>query len=143
VTLANLCPDCGHPHDRRGRCAACARAHERARGSSTQRGLGADHRRIREQVLAEERLCWICGGHGTEDDPLTADHVLARVAGGRNVRANYRAAHASCNSRRGARVVGGGQLASGATSENPGSAFSPPVRVVDFDCDESEGPLVG
>jgi hypothetical protein len=94
-------------------------------------------------VLREEKACWICGGHGTEADPLTADHVIARADGGWNVRSNYRAAHASCNSRRGARVVGGQVGAVGDSCETPESAFSPPVRVGAFDCDEYEGPLVG
>jgi 5-methylcytosine-specific restriction endonuclease McrA len=98
---------------------------------------------MREQVLREETACWICGGHGTADDPLTADHVVARADGGRNVRSNYRAAHASCNSSRGARVVGGGHSIVVGDRETPKSAFSPPVRVGAFDCDESEGPLVG
>lgn len=60
------------------------------------------HRRLRAQVLAEERLCWICGGPGTPDDPLTLDHVIARANGGTHVRPNGRAAHRSCNSARGA-----------------------------------------
>ena len=143
MALAFLCPGCGHPHDQRGHCAVCRRKRERARGSSDQRGLGADHRRIREQVLAEEKSCWICGGHGTADDPLTADHVIARADGGRNARSNYRAAHASCNSSRGARVVGGRSSIKGDCAETPKSAFSPPVRVGVFDCVEFEGPLVG
>jgi 5-methylcytosine-specific restriction endonuclease McrA len=143
VTLAYLCPGCGYPHDRRGHCAVCRRKRERVRGSSDQRGLGAEHRRIRQQVLAEEKSCWICGGHGTADDPLTADHVVARADGGRNVRANYRAAHASCNSRRGGGGRGGrlGTVVDDRATPEP--AFSPPVRVGAFDCDESEGPLVG
>jgi len=142
VTLAYLCPGCGHPHDRRGHCAVCRRKRERVRGSSDQRGLGAEHRRIREQVLREETACWICGGRGTTDDPLTADHVVARAGGGRNVRSNYRAAHASCNSSRGAKVVGGSQAIVGDSCATPKSAFSPPVRVGAFDCVEFEG-LVG
>ena len=143
MTLAYLCPGCGHPHDQRGRCAVCRRKRERARGSSDQRGLGAEHRRMREQVLREETACWICGGHGTADDPLTADHVVARADGGRNVRSNYRAAHLSCNSRRGARVVGGSRPIVGDSCATPESAFSPPVRVGAFDCVDYEGPLVG
>jgi 5-methylcytosine-specific restriction endonuclease McrA len=73
---------------------------------------------------------------------LTADHVVARADGGRNVRSNYRAAHASCNSRRGARVVGGRSSIEGDCAETPKSAFSPTVRVGAFDCVEFEG-LVG
>lgn len=60
------------------------------------------HRRLRAQVLAEERACWICGLPGTPADPLTLDHVLARANGGVHSRANARAAHRSCNSAKGA-----------------------------------------
>ena len=62
---------------------------------------GRQHRRVRAQVLAEENTCWICGGEGTEDDPLTLDHVIPRAVGGPTTRENGRAAHASCNYRRG------------------------------------------
>jgi 5-methylcytosine-specific restriction endonuclease McrA len=123
--LAYLC-SCGQLHARRGLCATCRRERERARGTSTQRGLGADHRRVREQVLAEETTCWLCGRPGTADDPLVADHVLARADGGRNERANYRAAHASCNSRRGR--GGTGRDGSGGRG-TPKPGFSQSVRV--------------
>jgi 5-methylcytosine-specific restriction protein A len=89
-------------HPKPGLCRDCER--ER-RPNTTQRGLGSNHQRIRRQVLAEENLCWICGQPARPDDPLTADHVLSRAAGGRNTRSNYRAAHYSCNSSRGARSV--------------------------------------
>ena len=59
------------------------------------------HRRMRAQVLAEEHLCWICGKPAQPNDPLTYDHLLSRADGGDNSRANARAAHGSCNSRRG------------------------------------------
>lgn len=59
------------------------------------------HRLVRAQVLAEETLCWLCGEEGTEEDPLTLDHVIARSLGGETTRRNGRAAHGSCNSRRG------------------------------------------
>lgn len=65
----------------------------------------AEQKRVRKQVLSEERVCWICGQPPTEDDPLTLDHVVPRVEGGRTERANGRAAHASCNSRRGAELA--------------------------------------
>lgn len=58
----------------------------------------AAHNRLRAQVLAEERVCWICRKPGTPDDPLTLDHVLSRARGGQHTRANGRAAHLSCNS---------------------------------------------
>jgi 5-methylcytosine-specific restriction endonuclease McrA len=64
---------------------------------------GAEHRRARRQVLSEEQICWLCGEPGRPDDPLSADHVIARAAGGADHRSNFRAAHLSCNKRRGTR----------------------------------------
>lgn len=61
-----------------------------------------EYLRNREQVLAEEKVCWICGLPGTPDDPLTADHVIPRVRGGTHARSNLRAGHRSCNSAKGA-----------------------------------------
>jgi 5-methylcytosine-specific restriction endonuclease McrA len=69
----------------------------------TKHGLGRKdgHRRLAEQTLREEKACWICGLPALPDDPLVADHVIARADGGTNVRENYRVAHPSCNGRRG------------------------------------------
>ena len=64
---------------------------------------GRAHRQARALTLAEEHVCWLCGLPARPGDPLTADHVVARVHGGRDSRANYRAAHASCNKRRGSK----------------------------------------
>jgi 5-methylcytosine-specific restriction endonuclease McrA len=75
------------------------------RESSTARGLGAAHRRIRDQVLAEETTCWLCGGPPTADNPLEADHIVPRSKGGKTERSNYRAAHATCNRSRGNRTT--------------------------------------
>lgn len=60
------------------------------------------YRGVRAVVLAEERVCYICGREGTPDDPLTTDHVLARARGGSHARSNLRAGHLSCNSAKGA-----------------------------------------
>ena len=62
---------------------------------------GRQHRRARAQTLAEELTCWLCGRVGTPENRLTADHVVPRAHGGRDERANLRAAHESCNKRRG------------------------------------------
>lgn len=58
-----------------------------------------------KRVLSEEKTCWICGETARPDDPLTADHIIPRSLGGTNARSNYHAAHSSCNSRRGAKVM--------------------------------------
>ena len=101
------CIECGKPTPDT-RCLDCARDRERRRGTRQQRGLGRDHEVLRAQALvdagADERgiggTCWLCGGTGTLDDPLTGDHVVPRSRGGTNIRENYRAAHRSCNSAR-------------------------------------------
>lgn len=59
------------------------------------------HNRLRDVVLAEELVCWICGLPGTADDPLTLDHIVSRSRGGQHERSNGRAAHRSCNSAKG------------------------------------------
>jgi 5-methylcytosine-specific restriction enzyme A len=109
---------------RTGKCRGCYKQYEkerrRRRGSSTARGLGHQHQQLREQVLREARYCWICGGPGTPDDPLTADHVIPRAAGGTTRRSNLRAAHSSCNARRRA---GGGGIASKGHSADPATCF--------------------
>lgn len=79
-------------------------------GYATRRRNGSTraHRTARAQTLAEETLCWICLKPGRDDDPLTADHVIAHAAGGPDTRTNYRAAHESCNKRRGSSPLRGG-----------------------------------
>lgn len=99
-------PGCPALATYRGRCKTHARAQEVRRGTRQQRGLGRDHEILRAQTLREEKHCWICGEGPRPNDPLEADHVTARANGGTNVRSNYRAAHASCNRRQGARVGG-------------------------------------
>jgi 5-methylcytosine-specific restriction protein A len=110
------------PPRRRDRCPECEKAYYRERrkrrGSTTQRGLGHAHQHLRKQVLAEEKLCWLCGGPATGDDPLVADHVIPRSRGGATTRSNLRAAHASCNARRG----DGGSTK--ADSTDPAARFS-------------------
>src|SRR6266566_2511439 len=118
MTLLKLCCDCFRSYEpwcrtNRGRCRDCLRAYEREkrrrRGSTTQRGLGAEHQRLAKQVLSEEKACWLCGHPALPSDPLEVDHVVPRSKGGATVRSNLRAAHASCNRSRGDR--GGGPLA--------------------------------
>jgi 5-methylcytosine-specific restriction endonuclease McrA len=62
----------------------------------------AEYRVARAQTLAEEKVCWICGGEPTTDDPLVADHLLPTSDGGKSTRSNMHAAHLRCNARRGA-----------------------------------------
>ena len=102
------CIDCGTPTSHT-RCPQCHTPRARPRPSSHQRGLGAQHQRIRQIVLAEETYCWRCGKPvdkrlpGTHPHGPTADHIHDRADGGANHRANYRLAHRQCNSRAGGR----------------------------------------
>ena len=117
MALLKICCGCFRSYqpwsrNNRGRCRDCLRKYEREkrrrRGSTTQRGLGAEHQRLAKQVLSEEKACWLCGEPAHPDDRLEVDHVVPRAKGGATVRSNLRAAHASCNRGRGSR--GGGQL---------------------------------
>jgi HNH endonuclease len=89
----------------RRRSSAARAARLRAVGSKAQVGRW---RRICER---DGWACWICGG---EIDPAlvvpnrlagTADHVIALRNGGDDTDANLRAAHFTCNIRRGARRI--------------------------------------
>jgi HNH endonuclease len=89
----------------RGRCSACRRAQRRVyefgRPNRHQRGLDSRYVALRPRVLAEETVCWRCGGPGREDD--TVGHVIARKIGGQNVRENLHREHRHCNFAAGAR----------------------------------------
>lgn len=107
---ARFCLDCGVLQRTGGsRCAACQEAlrlrqNARPKGNTTQRGLGADHRRrARELDLANPAtVCARCGLPGTAEDPLTAGHVIARSQGGGD--GPLQPEHRSCNSRAGAEL---------------------------------------
>jgi len=78
-------------------CASCERERDRARGSTTARGLGWSYQAKRRRILERDLyLCWLCGGPGAD----SVDHVIPRVQGGTNEDANLRAAHLGCNSGR-------------------------------------------
>jgi 5-methylcytosine-specific restriction endonuclease McrA len=63
------------------------------------------YQRAAAQVRAAATECWICGGGFTDpNDPPVADHVIPRIQGGSDDISNLRAAHRSCNGRRGQRM---------------------------------------
>jgi 5-methylcytosine-specific restriction enzyme A len=72
------------------------------RPSASQRGYGADWRRISAKVIAAATVCHWCGLPFTKDDPATADHVIPKAKGGTNDEQNLVGSHRSCNSRRAA-----------------------------------------
>lgn len=56
-------------------------------------------------VRANVVSCWICGLPFTDpNDPAVADHVVPRIRGGSDDLSNLRAAHRTCNGRRGQRL---------------------------------------
>ena len=112
------CPACGTTSGLHGalydrsaapgyRCPACQviatkrrNADPPGRPSASQRGYGADWRRISDKLIAAATQCAICGGEFTRADPATVDHIVAKARGGTNDEQNLRVVHRSCNSRR-------------------------------------------
>ncbi|MCR4339218.1 MAG: HNH endonuclease [Gemmatimonadaceae bacterium] len=95
-------------------CAGCGRRCEGSRCPACQVPspyATAEYREARKLTLATEHVCWICERPGTVKDPLTADHLVPVVRGGRSHRTQLRAAHRSCNARRGAAITNGGDTA--------------------------------
>ena len=74
------------------------------RPSASQRGYGAEWRKISAEVIAEATVCHWCSGPFTADDPATADHLVPKARGGTNDKSNLVGAHRSCNSSRGGRM---------------------------------------
>jgi 5-methylcytosine-specific restriction endonuclease McrA len=60
------------------------------------------YQKARAIIQHQATTCWICGGTFTTANPPTADHVIPVASGGTSLLSNLRAAHLSCNSRRGA-----------------------------------------
>lgn len=58
------------------RCPSCRLTHDRARGTSTARGYGADWRAIRRRHLRREPCCRGCAALGIVKAADTVDHVV-------------------------------------------------------------------
>ena len=64
------------------------------------------YREARAVVLSRATECWLCGLPFRDSrDPMVCDHYVPTSLGGSDDVSNLRAAHASCNSRRGNRPV--------------------------------------
>jgi hypothetical protein len=77
----------------------------RYRGTTAQRGLGADHQADKKRLVAQLRdgdPCWRCGRPMYKWQALDRDHVVDRALGGAAGPAVL--AHASCNRSAGARL---------------------------------------
>jgi 5-methylcytosine-specific restriction protein A len=77
-----------------GRCLDCRREKERARGTRTSRGYDNNWLRLSANAIAQHPYCSNC--RSTED--LTADHIVPKSKGGRNVLSNVQVLCRSCNS---------------------------------------------
>ena len=71
-----------------------APAHLR-RGTSTQRGYGADWRRRKAAFLARHKKCVACGGPSN-----TCDHIIPLTRGGKDDASNWQAMCTACHSRK-------------------------------------------
>ncbi|WP_370462981.1 HNH endonuclease [Nocardiopsis sp. FR26] len=93
------CLDCGVLTRQGSRCGECGAkrqaARDQQRGSSSARGLGYRHRKLREIVLADSPPCHWCG-----DPATTADHLVPRSLGGSTTLDNYVPSCRPCNSSR-------------------------------------------
>ncbi len=69
--------------NRRGRCDHCQRQADRQRGTSTERGYDAAHRRLREQldpiVAAGQAVCRRCGNQIKPGQPWDLGHHADRT----------------------------------------------------------------
>src|SRR5262249_19814032 len=77
----------GHILTEGSRCAECRsvvnRERDQRRGSTTERGYGADDQVDRARVLGGATRCRTCGQPFTRDNPATGGHVKARRHGGK------------------------------------------------------------
>ncbi len=101
--MKRVCIDCGALTDKR-RCPVHQRAYEQRRGSRRAAGhYDGIWRRIASQALREHPWCAVCRTPDTPSNPLTADHIVPLVRGGRNERANVQVLCRAHNSAKGAR----------------------------------------
>ena len=72
------CLTCGCPTRGKTRCEDCARAHDRTRGTTGERGYGAEHQRERRRwkpiVDAGDAVCWRCEQPIATGEPFDLGH---------------------------------------------------------------------
>jgi len=109
--ILKACTMCGRPGPT-NRCAQHPKPPKRS-GSYTRNAA---------KVRASATACYLCGKPFTPDDPAVADHVHPRAYGGTDDPSNLRAAHKSCNGRKGSQMPswttqqGGGRVVTGNAS---------------------------
>lgn len=90
------CADCGALSAvGKARCTTCEALRQFARNRKRTHYSG-DYRRRAALVRANATLCWLCGEGWRSGDPWQADHVVPG-----DPMSELRAAHRSCNARRG------------------------------------------
>jgi 5-methylcytosine-specific restriction endonuclease McrA len=62
-------------------------------------------RKVAAKMKAAQPWCTYCGSPGTEDNPLTIDHVIPLAMGGTNARENLVVACYRCNRKKSDAVV--------------------------------------
>ena len=95
-----VCSDagCGILHSNRGgRCHKHERAHDKQRGTASQRGYDSDHRSRRARLLPDAigTLCPLCGDLMLPGQPLDLDHTIPLAVDPTS--RGDRICHASCN----------------------------------------------
>jgi 5-methylcytosine-specific restriction protein A len=88
-------------------CAAHAKAVEAARGTSQERGYGADWRKRRNEHLAREPLCRACDARGLVVAATDVDHIVPRRGGGGEEDENLQSLCGDCHKRKTALEDGG------------------------------------
>ena len=86
------------------RCPTHEKAWQQRRGTTTQRGYGTKHQRLRGKMLTRITRCHYCGTLPSVDNPMTADHRVPVVKGGKTEPSNYVPACRRCNSGKGAKL---------------------------------------
>lgn len=117
VKIATSCLDCGGIASRRGRCDSCNAKREQERGSSTQRGYGAEWRKLRRILLNKQPTCQVpTGEKGVFDNGVPwqvvcgrrteeIDHITSKAQGGTDDRSNLRAVCRFHNRSKGSKVA--------------------------------------
>ena len=89
------CPELTDKHH--GRCASHAPQHTR---TTSQRGYGALHQKLARAQIRQQPWCSDCGHEGSDDNPLTGEHIVRLADGGPTTASNYTTLCRRCNSRR-------------------------------------------
>jgi 5-methylcytosine-specific restriction protein A len=72
------------------------RRYDRSRGSSSERGYGAEWRKLRAAILRRDPWCTDCG----QEKSTEVDHVVPKSEGGTDDPRNLRGMCKSCHSRK-------------------------------------------